>query len=145
MSSRVVVCPSCRTKNRVPAAAAGIPRCANCKTKLPWVVEATDADFDEIVTTGPVVLVDLWAAWCGPCRMVAPILEQLAAEHAGDLKVVKVDVEANPQLATRFQARSIPLLLLMTDGEIRERVVGAQPHAVLGDLVNRFVTARTAS
>ncbi|MFV0258686.1 MAG: thioredoxin [Acidimicrobiales bacterium] len=141
MSSRVVACPSCQTKNRVPAAAAGIPRCAGCKAKLPWVVDAADADFDQIVDTSPVVLVDLWAAWCGPCRAVAPVLEQLAAEHAGALKVVKVDVEANPRLAAAFEARSIPLLLVMTDGEVRERVVGAQPHAVLNDLVNRFVAA----
>ncbi|MFZ0161041.1 MAG: thioredoxin [Kineosporiaceae bacterium] len=131
MAQRIVTCGSCATKNRVPAAASGVPRCASCKAWLPWIVDATDASFDTDVATKALVLVDLWAAWCGPCRMVAPVLEQLASRHAGRLKVVKVDVDANRALSARFQAQSIPLLVVLSDGEVVERIVGAQPFAAL--------------
>jgi thioredoxin len=76
-------------------------------------------------------VVDLWAPWCGPCRAVAPILEQLAAEHAGKLKVVKVNVDEEPALSRRFDARSIPLLVIMRDGREADRIVGAVPRPVI--------------
>jgi len=75
--------------------------------------------------------VDFWAEWCGPCRMISPVLEQLAGSHAGHLKVVKVDVDANPALATRFGAQSIPLLVVIRDGHEVDRIVGALPRAAL--------------
>ena len=141
MAANVIACPSCGKKNRVPAVASGSLRCAVCKASLPWTVDASDVTFDEIVATSLVVIVDLWAAWCGPCRMVAPVLDQLAVAHAGVLKVVKVDVDANPALAQRFQAQSIPLLLVMTGGQVRERIVGAQPYAALDRAVTPFLPA----
>lgn len=141
MNSRVVSCPNCSTKNRVPAAASGHPVCASCKARLPWVADATDADFGAVADTSSIVLVDLWAAWCGPCRKVAPVLERLAVEYAGRLKVVKVDVDANPVLAQRYQVQSIPLLLVMKDGEVVERVIGAQPYAALRQIVERHLPA----
>lgn len=142
MSSRVVVCPSCQTKNRVPAVASGFPRCAHCKNALPWVADATDNDFDQAVTVSGLVLVDLWAEWCGPCRMVAPILDRLAREYAGRLKVVKVDVDANRALSSRYEAQSIPLLLVMRSGDVVERVVGAQPYPTLKQVVERHLPTR---
>ena len=131
MSSHVVACQKCGKKNRVPVSASGSPRCASCHVALPWLVEAGDADFARAVETKRLVLVDLWAPWCGPCRMVAPILEKLAVEFADDLKVVKVNVDESPMTAQRHQARSIPMLLFMRDGELIDTVVGAQPDHVL--------------
>ncbi|MCA0253737.1 MAG: thioredoxin [Actinobacteria bacterium] len=131
MSSRVTACPSCGTRNRVPVAAAGRPQCASCHKPLPWLVDAGDADFAAAVDTNQLVLVDLWAPWCGPCRMVAPILERLSVRYAGEVKVVKVNVDDNRMTATRFDASSIPTLIMMRDGQTAARLVGAQPEPVL--------------
>jgi thioredoxin 2 len=89
------------------------------------------ATFAEETTASVPVVVDFWAAWCGPCRMISPVLEDLANRHAGHLKVVKVDVDANPELATRFGAQSIPLLVVIRDGQEIDRMVGALPRAAL--------------
>ncbi len=124
----IVACASCGTKNRVPTTAKGLPQCAQCHAKLPWLVNATDADFDAAVATSVPVLVDLWAPWCGPCRMVAPVLEKLSRQRAGHLKVVKVNVDDNRQLQARFQAMSIPTMLLMRDGAEVARQIGALPQ-----------------
>lgn len=131
MSSRITPCPQCGAKNRVPAASSGRPQCASCAAALPWIADATDADLAGALDTRQLVLVDLWAPWCGPCRMVAPVLEKLAARYAGRLKVVKVNVDDNPIAARRFDASSIPTLVMMRDGEPVGRVIGAQPEAVL--------------
>lgn len=112
-------------------AAKGHPRCAKCPTDLPWLVAAGDTDFAAAVDTDVLVVVDLWATWCGPCRMVAPALEELSRRYAGRLKVVKVDVDRAPGVARRFEARSIPLLVFLRGGRVVESVVGAQPlHAL---------------
>jgi thioredoxin 2 len=90
-TSHVVVCANCGTKNRVPAAADGVPRCGECHQPLRWIVNGSDEDFGSVVEASTVpVLVDMWAPWCGPCRMVSPVLEQLAGEFAGRLKLVKI-------------------------------------------------------
>lgn len=128
MGSAVVACRSCGAKNRVPAAASGSPRCAKCHAHLPWLVEAGDAEFAAAIDTKRLVLVDLWAPWCGPCKMVAPVLERLAAEYSDALKVVKVNVDESPMTAQRYEARSIPMLLFMRDGGVVDTVIGAQPE-----------------
>jgi thioredoxin 1 len=95
-------------------------------------IEVTDGTFGTEVETGSgLTLVDFWATWCGPCRMVAPIVEQLATEHAGKLKVAKVDVDANQGVATRYNIRSIPSILFFKDGKHVDTVVGAVPKAML--------------
>lgn len=139
MTGRVTACPSCGTKNRVPAIASGRPRCASCKRDLPWVADATDADFAQVTKTSELVLVDLWASWCGPCRMVAPVLESLAARYAGRVKVVKVNVDDNPQVARTFDASSIPTLVFLRDGKPIDRVVGAQPEPALASTIDRLL------
>jgi len=127
----VIVCPSCGARNRVGPIASGVPRCPKCKTQLPWLVNADGQSFDAETSASVPVVVDFWAAWCGPCRMISPVLEDLAGRHAGRLKVVKVDVDANPALAARFGAQSIPLLVVIRDGREVDRIVGALPRAAL--------------
>ncbi len=130
-SASVLTCPSCGRRNRVRPTGNGHPACAACHAPLPWLVDADTASFDAEVSASVPVLVDFWAAWCGPCRMVAPVLEQLAREHAGALKVVKVDVDANPELARRYGAMSIPLLVVFRGGQEADRIVGAQPRQAI--------------
>ena len=113
MSSSVITCRHCGTRNRVPAVAAGTPTCPQCKNPLPWIATAGDDDFDAVADSSKIaVLVDLWAPWCGPCRQVTPVLEQIANDQAGKVKLVKVNVDNSPMIATRFDARSIPSAFL---------------------------------
>jgi thioredoxin 2 len=127
----ILVCSNCGRKNKIRPSAAGAPHCGNCGKALPWLVSASDATFELEARAAPPVIVDLWAPWCGPCRFVGPILEQLAKEHAGRLKVVKVNVDENPALSRRFDARSIPTMLVLKDGQVVDRVVGAMPKPQL--------------
>lgn len=127
----IIGCPTCSTRNRVAPIASGTPRCATCKTPLPWVVDADTAAFTAETTASVPVVVDFWAPWCGPCRMISPVLADLAHRHAGHLKVVKVNVDENGMLAQRFGAMSIPLLVVLRDGQEVDRIVGALPRPAL--------------
>jgi len=128
-----VACSACGTRNRVPATASGTPRCAKCKAPLAWIVEAGEGDFDELVQAKIPVLVDFWAPWCGPCRVVSPAVEHAAVELAGRLKVLKINVDDAPLLASRYDIQGIPTLLLFRSGQPAARQVGALPgHALLG-------------
>lgn len=131
----VLVCPNCGTPNRIRPSERGAPHCSVCGKPLPWVVDANEATFEVEVKAAPTVVVDLWAPWCGPCRIVGPILVDLAREHAGRLKVVKVNVDENPQLAARFQAMSIPTMIVMRDGQVVNRIVGALPKPALAEQI----------
>jgi thioredoxin 2 len=128
MAATTVTCPNCGTRNRIRSQPTGVPRCAKCHHALPWVVEADAQSFDEEIRASVPVLVDFWAAWCGPCRMVSPILERLAREFAGRMKLVKLDVDAAPQVAARFEVQGIPLLVVLRDGQEVDRLVGAAPE-----------------
>ena len=102
------------------------------------VLHATDADFDShVLQSDQPVLVDFWAPWCGPCKMIAPALDQLANEYAGKAKIVKVDVDQNPATAMKFHVRSIPMLLVFKDGQIHGQQVGAVGKAQLAALIDK--------
>jgi thioredoxin 2 len=119
------------------------PVCGRCKTPLlgaSMPVTVTDATFSTEVERAPVpVLLDLWAPWCGPCRMVAPALEELAKEMAGRVRVAKLNVDENPATAARFQVRSIPTLLVLKGGREMDRIVGVQPKAEIARRLERAI------
>jgi thioredoxin 2 len=139
-AAAIIACPNCGTRNRLPVVARGVPRCANCSTELPWIVSADAPEFDGAIDADMPVLVDFWAAWCGPCRMIGPIVERVGRELAGRLKVVKLDVDAAPEVAARYDARSIPLLILFRDGEALDRLVGAVPERRLREWLDPHLT-----
>jgi len=128
MASELTRCGHCGKTNRVPGAAAGIPRCGNCHQPLPWIADADDATFGDIAEAAKIpVIVDLWAPWCGPCRMVSPALEQLARDLAGQAKLVKVNIDTSPQISQRFEVQAIPTLLVLRGGRVTARQTGAAP------------------
>ena len=140
----LIRCRSCGTTNRVPPEKirSGLePVCGRCKKPLPADVKpltVTDATFAAEVEHSPVpVLLDLWAPWCAPCRMVAPVVDELAHELAGRVRVAKLNVDENPATAARFQVRSIPTLLIFKDGKEAERIVGVQPKAAIVQRLQR--------
>jgi thioredoxin 2 len=142
----IVKCENCGTKNRVrpEAAAEKAPVCGKCGSPLPSPLMepaiVTDANFAELVegSSAPVLL-DLWAAWCGPCRMLAPTIEALARELAGRVLVGKLDVDANQRTAARFGVQSIPTLLILKNGREVDRLVGVQSReAILQRLQNHL-------
>jgi thioredoxin 2 len=138
----VVQCPNCGKKNRLPAAATGTPRCGNCHQPLPWVAEASDDDFVDVAEGSSIpALVDLWAPWCAPCRMVSPALEQLAREYAGRVKLVKVNVDESPKLSGRFEVRAVPTLLVLRGGQVVARQAGAAPIPALRTWVDRALAS----
>jgi len=140
----IQVCPQCGAKNRVDEHASldKQPVCGRCGTKLtdatattdlkPQVV--TDTTFAQDVvaaSSSRPVLVDAWAEWCGPCRMVAPVLDQLAAESDGKYKIAKLNVDENPRTAAQFNIRSIPTLLIFRNGKLVDQIVGVQPKQAI--------------
>ena len=138
----IVSCPNCGKRNRVPSAADGVPRCGNCHRPLPWITGATDTDFAEVAERAAIpVLLDLWATWCGPCRMVSPALEQLATELAGKLKLVKVDVDRSQAVAARFEVQAVPTLIVLRNGQVAARQAGAAPLNTLRGWVTQAIAA----
>ena len=104
------------------------------------IINTTDADFDKDVLQSELpVLVDFWAAWCGPCKAIAPILEELANDYDGKVKIVKVDVDSNPQAASRFGIRNIPTLFVFKGGEKVDAVMGLQPKAELAKVLDKHL------
>ena len=143
----IIRCPSCGAANRVPRdkIAAGLtPVCGRCKTPLtadPGPLTVTDATFSAEVERSPLpVLVDMWAPWCGPCRMIAPSLDELATEMAGRVRFAKLNVDENPTTASRFNVRSIPALLVFVGGREVDRIVGVQPKSEIAGRLRRFAS-----
>jgi thioredoxin 2 len=127
----IIVCTNCGRKNRVRPSASGVPRCSVCHSLLPWIVEADRNGFDEEIRASVPVLVDFWAPWCGPCRMVSPVVERIGRDNAGRIKVVKLNTDEAPDISARFNVQGIPLLVLIRDGQEIDRMVGAVPDAQL--------------
>lgn len=129
----ILACPACEQRNRVVAEAAGkTPVCGRCGAELTappaGPVTVTDATFEAEVLRAPVpVLLDCWAPWCGPCRRLGPTIDQLAEELAGQVKVVKLDVDENPRVAALLGIQGIPALKLFRDGQVIDEMVGAAP------------------
>jgi thioredoxin 2 len=130
----IVICPNCGKKNRTPPVATGAPRCGNCHSSLPWIVDADDNSFKAAADYATIpVLVDLWATWCGPCRSVSPVLERLAKERAGLVKLVKVDIDRSPQTARHFAVQAVPTLVVLNEGQIVAQQTGAAHASVLAE------------
>lgn len=144
--TRMIRCPACGTANRVPweRVEAGFePVCGRCKKPLPVSekpVTVTDATFAAEVERSPLpVLLDLWAPWCGPCKTMAPILEELAVELAGRVRVAKLNVDESPATAARFEVRGIPTLLAIKEGRELDRIVGVQPKSEIVRRLERVI------
>jgi thioredoxin 2 len=143
--TQLIRCPACGATNRVPAEKIkqGLkPVCGRCKTPLSLSkpIEVTDATFSDDVERSPLpVLLDMWAAWCGPCRTIAPVIEQLAVEMAGRVRVAKLNVDENPMTASRFNVRSVPTLLVLKGGREVDRIVGVQPRSEIARRLERAI------
>jgi thioredoxin 2 len=145
--TQLIRCPSCGATNRVSQEAkekiAGglAPVCGRCKAPLSAdnrPVTVTDATFSAEVEHSPLpVVLDLWAAWCGPCRMIAPVIDELASQMAGRVRFAKLNVDENRRTASRFDVRSIPTLLVLKEGKELDRIVGVQPKTEIARRIER--------
>jgi len=142
----VITCTKCATRNRVPVAASGTPRCGRCQADLPWLANVNAGEFDQVVASSALpVLVDLWAPWCGPCRALAPVLEELSRSRAGTLRIVKVNVDDEPLVSSRLGVQGIPLMLLYVNGREIDRQVGAMPGAGIARWIDASLAAATSA
>lgn len=139
---RVVICNKCGAKNRVDESRLSEAKCGRCGERLQATAGAaskpeviTDQTFEREVlqARGQPVLVDCWAPWCGPCRAIAPVMDQLAAESQGQYRITKLNVDENPQIASHFQIASIPTMLIFKDGKLIDRLIGAQPKQAIAE------------
>ena len=144
-SQSLLRCSNCKAKNRVPRNRLDdAPACSRCHAPLipSTPVAISDADWQVEVDASPMpVLVDFWAPWCGPCRTMGPVLDQLASETAGRLKIVKMNVDENPRTASRFGVQAIPTLLVLDAGTKRDELRGAVPKAALEARLRPFLRA----
>lgn len=109
------------------------------------VVEITDQNFQEVIGGAGLSMVDFWAVWCGPCRIVAPFVEQLADEYAGQVTVGKLDVDSNQRTATQYNVRSIPTILFFKEGKVVDQVIGAVPRAALESKIKQHLNGAAAA
>jgi thioredoxin 2 len=145
VAETIITCPHCGKRNRLRPDPGRLPRCAVCHNLLPWIVDADENSFDAEITAPVPVVIDFWAPWCGPCRIVSPALERLARAHAGHLKIVKLDIDRAQEIATRYRVQGIPLLVLMRDREEIDRLVGAAPESRIETWLARHVDIGSAT
>jgi thioredoxin 2 len=147
---QVVTCPNCEAKNRVDEAklANSQARCGRCRTLLSssptGPVTVTDQTFEAEVLKASdniPVLLDCWAPWCGPCRMIAPVLDQLAAESQGRYRIAKLNVDENRRTADQFRIASIPTMLIFKNGQLVDRLTGAQPKQAIAQHLSQAIAA----
>jgi thioredoxin 2 len=139
LDEMIIRCLKCGTKNRMPENRLNdLPRCGKCRATLVVTsdqgrpVEVDDSTFSREVLSAPgSVLVDCWAPWCGPCRTIAPILDELASKYAGGVRIAKLNIDENPLTASRYDVRSIPTMLLFKDGTLVNTLVGALPKETI--------------
>ena len=138
--AELVRCANCGRMNRVPAAARGTPRCGNCHKPLPWVAAAGDDTFAEVAEAAAIpVVVDIWAPWCGPCRAIAPMVEDLARQYKGKVKVGKMNVDDQEKVPQTYQIMSIPTLLFFKDGKLAGQIIGTVPKAKIEGELKRHL------
>lgn len=143
-STNIVKCGSCGAKNRIDPARISTAVCGRCKKTLKAAaagpVIVTDSNFGTTVASAELpVLLDLWAEWCGPCRLIAPVIEKLSEELAGKAIVGKLDVDRNPLTASRFGVQSIPTLLILKEGKEVDRLIGLQSREAILNRLSRFI------
>ncbi len=146
MKTIILACSKCHTKNRLPVERLDEhPICGKCRAVLPVMnlsrpVNVTDQSFDrEVLESSMPVLVDCWAPWCGPCRSIAPIMESLAAQYRARIKVAKLNLDENPMIGSRYAISSVPTFLLVKDGKIIDKLVGALPKEQMESAVARIL------
>jgi len=141
MDNMLVICEACGTKNTVDPARKEAAVCGRCKAPLKLYhepLEATDASFQkEVLDSKMPVLVDFWAPWCGPCKIIGPIVHDLAKEHEGRVKVVKINTDECQQVASTYGIMSIPTLLIFQGGEAVDKIVGAVPKKKIAEALER--------
>ena len=141
--SQVVTCPSCEKKNRVPDIALGRPGCGFCKRVLPWIVEANDDTFVDVVDADLVVLVELYAPWSKPSLLVTPIVHRIALDYSGRLKVVRVNADRARRIQATHRLKGPPTLLIMKHGSLLDTIFGAQPEAMVCRHLDDVLLTRT--
>ncbi|MBC2705816.1 thioredoxin TrxC [Desulfobacula sp.] len=145
-NSLILACSKCGAKNRVPISRIDeTPKCGKCGKVLPaeilsQPVNVTDSTFDrEVLASTLPVLVDCWAPWCGPCKAIGPIMEELAAKYRARLKIAKLNVDDNPGIGSRYSISSIPTMLLVKNGQIIDTLIGALPKEQLESQIARIL------
>lgn len=143
--AQIIRCPKCGANNRVSPEKLSEQKavCGRCKTLLSAEtrpIHVTDANFAAEVERSPLpILLDLWAAWCGPCRIIAPVIDELARELSGRVRVGKVDVDKNPATSSRFRVQSIPLLVILKDGREVDRMLGVQSKQAILQRLQKYM------
>ena len=137
--SDILTCQKCETKNRVTITPDGqVPVCAKCGAPLPWLHDGTDATFETDTKASVPVIVDFWAPWCGPCRIMGPILEEIAQDMPGKVRIVKVNVDENPRSPGMFGVQGIPTLVMFKDGAAVDQIVGVVQKPMLVERIRHL-------